>query len=181
MTPPPQAIRQLMPRESARFWAKVDKGDSPESCWLWTAYVSPDGYARFWVSPVKRLAHRVAYIDAVGQIPDGLQLDHLCKVRHCVNPTHLEPVSEAENKARGDGVASINRRKKTCLRGAPLHFRRPSKRWACREDLPHLPRTQTSGIPGSGRTTHWPPVSGLAACWFSSATSSSGPVISAPP
>jgi hypothetical protein len=86
--------------DEERFWAKVDKTDS---CWLWTAGAS-EGYGRFRVSrPTRRTlaAHRVAYEWLVGPIPDGLQLDHLCRNPSCVNPDHLEPVTNRENGRRG--------------------------------------------------------------------------------
>jgi hypothetical protein len=71
-------------------------------CWLWQACLDKQGYGRFarctgW----KDRAHRVSYELFVGFIPDGLVLDHRCRTRACVNPLHLEPVSDAENKRRG--------------------------------------------------------------------------------
>ena len=81
-----------------RFWAKVDKtGD----CWLWTAYVNYGGYGMFAVAGRPVRAHRWAWESLVGPIPDGLTIDHLCKVRRCVNPAHLEPVTLSENVRRG--------------------------------------------------------------------------------
>lgn len=80
-----------------RFWAKVEK---TEGCWNWTAYLDPQGYGRYNHNGRCRLAHRLAYIDRVGPIPDGLHLDHLCKNRRCVNPAHLEPVTAQENLRR---------------------------------------------------------------------------------
>lgn len=81
-----------------RYWPKVRKTDS---CWLWTAGHDADGYGRFSVSQRPQAAHRVAYILAHGHIPEGMQLDHTCRVRDCVNPAHLEPVTSGENTARG--------------------------------------------------------------------------------
>lgn len=87
-----------------RFWARVDKSSS--DCWLWAGKLNNRGYG---VLPVGRrslceartaLAHRFAYELLVGPIPEGLQLDHLCRVRHCVNPAHLEPVTPRENTRR---------------------------------------------------------------------------------
>lgn len=81
-----------------RFWDKVEKGNS---CWLWIGKRMPNGYARFKVGGCGIYAHRFAYELLVGPIPEGLQIDHLCRVRHCVNPRHLEPVTQRENKNRG--------------------------------------------------------------------------------
>lgn len=92
-------------RLEERFWSKVDKTDS---CWEWRGYLTK-GYANFRVAPQSRpdlqqkaLAHRVAYELLVGHIPDGMQLDHLCRNRRCVNPEHLEPVTQQENIRRGE-------------------------------------------------------------------------------
>ncbi len=79
---------------------------SPEpnsGCWLWTAGTGRGGYARLLGSDGKtKYAHRVAYMLLRGAIPHGLFLDHLCRVRCCVNPDHLEPVTCAENIRRGE-------------------------------------------------------------------------------
>ena len=94
-----------------RFWSKVDQnGPVPAHrpdlgpCWLWTAeYLMPNGYGQLGVGGAAggmQYAHRVAYELLVGPIPDGLEIDHLCFVRHCVNPDHLEPVTHAENVRR---------------------------------------------------------------------------------
>jgi hypothetical protein len=82
-----------------RFWEKVQKSDG---CWEWTAYRNQDGYGQF--SAVGRRvigAHRFAYELLVGEIPDGLHLDHLCRNPACVRPEHLEPVTPKVNTQRG--------------------------------------------------------------------------------
>lgn len=82
----------------ARFWAKVDQSGE---CWLWTANLTkPNGYGRFHLNDRMVLAHRLTYETFVGPIPDGMQLDHLCRVKQCVNPAHLEPVTNRENVLR---------------------------------------------------------------------------------
>ena len=74
------------------------------TCWLWGGAIGPKGYGAFGLGPRGSgcvRPHRFAYEHFVGPIPDGLQIDHLCRVRHCVNPDHLEVVTNAENTRRG--------------------------------------------------------------------------------
>ena len=84
-----------------RFWAKADRSGGDNSCWPWQAFRNEDGYGTFTrhhARPMK--AHRLAYEIAVGPIPDGLQIDHLCRNKACINPAHLEPVTQVENMRR---------------------------------------------------------------------------------
>lgn len=81
----------------SRFLAKVDKTGP---CWLWTAWIERNGYGRFWLDGRQQGAHRVAYELYVGPIAPELQIDHLCRVRSCVNPLHLEAVTASENTRR---------------------------------------------------------------------------------
>ena len=85
-----------------RFWPKVDK---TETCWIWIGAIGTGGYGNFWVGPDRlsdrMRAHRFAYESMVGPIPEGLDLDHLCRNRACVNPAHLEPVTRRVNLRRG--------------------------------------------------------------------------------
>lgn len=100
---------------AARFWVKVDKaGPAPEhhpdlgACWLWTAGTNRGGYGNWDFggrkTRIRKMAHRFAYELEVGPIPDGLHLDHLCRVRHCVRPSHLEAVTQQENNRRAAEV-----------------------------------------------------------------------------
>jgi hypothetical protein len=108
-----------------RFAAMVDKnGPVPEcrpelgSCWVATTSLKGDGYARITdARGVRILAHRWTYEQFVGPIPDGLQIDHLCRVRHCVNPDHLEPVTSRENTMRGTNFSAQKARQTHCIRG----------------------------------------------------------------
>lgn len=103
-----------------RFWSKVKKTDL---CWLWTAgrFPSSCGYYGCFRADGRNIrAHRYAYELLVGPIPEGLQLDHLCRNTLCVNPDHLEPVTARENNMRGFGVGAEHARKTHCHRGHPF-------------------------------------------------------------
>lgn len=84
------------------FWSKVAV-DVETGCWEWTAAKAKNGYAQFHFDQQTGYAHRFAYVTLVGPIPDGLDIDHLCRNRGCVNPAHLEPVTRSVNLRRGDG------------------------------------------------------------------------------
>lgn len=101
-----------------RFWQKVEK---TAGCWIWKAARDRDGYGFFTPIHGKHLrAHRVAYELLKGPIPEGLQIDHLCRNTSCVNPNHLEPVTHLENNRRGvTSFSARNRRKTHCPKGHP--------------------------------------------------------------
>jgi hypothetical protein len=86
-----------------RFWDKVALPDA-NGCLLWTAgRTGGKGYGSFWPTPARSVpAHQFAYELLVGPVPEGLELDHLCRVRACVAVAHLEPVTHQENVRRGD-------------------------------------------------------------------------------
>ena len=105
-----------------RFWEKVDKDPMiPGSCWIWKAMKNQKGYGRFCMTrsgvPFRAMAHRVAYESVLGLIPDGLQIDHLCRVRCCVNPSHMEPVTCKENVLRGFCPSAMSARATHCPGG----------------------------------------------------------------
>jgi hypothetical protein len=96
-----------------KFWQRINRTDS---CWLWTGPLSRDGYGVTHARKAGR-AHRLSWMLHRGPIPPGLQLDHLCRVRHCVNPDHLELVTSRENTLRGDSPAARRARQTHCQRG----------------------------------------------------------------
>lgn len=98
-----------------RFSARYEVND--DGCWLWTGPLEKTGYARMWHKGRNEFAHRFAYTQFVGQIPDAMQLDHLCRVRHCVNPAHVEPVTPRENTLRGTGPSAVNAQRTHCING----------------------------------------------------------------
>ncbi len=97
-----------------RFWAKVEK---TEGCWLWTGALDSDGYGNVNRSKKSVGAHRYAYELLVGPIPAGMVLDHICRNRRCVNPAHLDPVTNRENILRGEGACARHARKTHCVHG----------------------------------------------------------------
>jgi hypothetical protein len=97
-----------------RFWEKVHRS---ETCWLWTGTRNHGGYGMFKLDGKNRLAHRVAYEWESGEIRKGLYLDHLCHVRRCVRPSHLEPVTPQVNAHRSDSPVAMNAAKTHCMRG----------------------------------------------------------------
>lgn len=99
--------------------ARLTREDE-NGCWLWTGYVSTTGYANMKVRGKVSLAHRVSYEAFVGPIPAGFQIDHLCRVPSCVNPTHLEAVTPRENTLRSESIPSRFARRTHCKHGHPL-------------------------------------------------------------
>lgn len=89
-------------------------------CWLWNGSRDAGGYPTATIAARRGFAHRLVYELLVGVIPAGLELDHLCRVRHCVNPDHLEPVTKAENIRRSYGLGALRARQQQCRRGHPL-------------------------------------------------------------
>jgi hypothetical protein len=104
------------PRLPANFWSKVTPDET--GCWIWTGAISRRGYGQFAVNQRTKSTHRLAYTVLAGEIPNGLQIDHLChnpsecqpviasecKHRACCNPDHLEPVTSRVNIRRAMGL-----------------------------------------------------------------------------
>lgn len=89
-----------------RWWELVD--DSSHGCWLWQGNLNHKGYGRFHIKHSSVPAHVFGYEMIVGSIPEGLELDHICKVKDCVKPSHLEPVT---------GVVNVRRANTHCRKG----------------------------------------------------------------
>lgn len=110
----------LLGRFSSRY--VIDEN----GCWVWTAGATKAGYSQITYQRTKFYGHRLSYEHFVGPIPDGLVIDHLCRNTRCVNPTHLEPVTDRENILRGDTIPARYAARTHCEYGHPL----PSERTA---------------------------------------------------
>ncbi|KKM77260.1 hypothetical protein LCGC14_1371850 [marine sediment metagenome] len=100
---------------------EIVKGPEPTPCWLWTLSLRNNrGYGAVRLRGRNFLVHVASYLMHKGPIPNGLELGHLCHVRKCFNPDHLEPVTHTENVLRG---RSFNLEKTECLRGHPFRYR----------------------------------------------------------
>lgn len=87
--------------------------DKTEGCWLWLGTITPNGYGIYHYKGTRQSAHRAVYETKVGPIPEGFVIDHLCRNRACVNPDHLEPVTQKTNVNRGNQMIL----KTHCIRG----------------------------------------------------------------
>lgn len=101
-----------------RFYGRLIRQSN--GCLIWTGALTADGYGCVRVDGRAQYTHRVAYELNVGPIPDGHQIDHLCRRRACAEPTHLEAVTQRENVLRGEGPTAINARRTHCIRNHPL-------------------------------------------------------------
>lgn len=107
-------------RKSLRERMEEKTAIGPGGCWLWTGSISKEGYGRVRIGgldPKVELAHRATYELLVGPISAGLELDHLCRVRRCRNPAHLEPVTRRENLMRSPALTFRLHREGRCKRG----------------------------------------------------------------
>lgn len=116
--------------------------ETASGCWEWQGYTRQDGYARVTIRPTPttqetHLAHRLAYETWVGPIPEGLVIDHVCRNRACINPSHLEVVTQATNNQRGMAPSFQAQREQRCKRGHPYtpehsYFGSDGRRRSCR-------------------------------------------------
>jgi hypothetical protein len=106
----PLASSRVVGDDVTRFASYLAVGAPPAhapslgACWLWTGLLTADGYAVMASDLPTASAHRWSYRHHVAPIPDGLELDHLCRVRRCVNPWHLDPVPHAVNVKRANAA-----------------------------------------------------------------------------
>lgn len=118
----------------ARILSKFTIDDN--GCWIWTAAITGGGYGYINWQRKPQKAMRLLYDWLVGPIPDGYQLDHLCRVRACVNPEHLEPVTSRENTMRGENPSAAKAKQTHCYKGHEFDekntYRRPNGTRVCR-------------------------------------------------
>lgn len=116
---------------SQQFDQYIEKSSEENGCWIWTGAIygpprkdpNGGGYGQFhWrdLGGGGTLAHRYSYLRDVGEIPVGMHLDHLCSVRACVRPSHMEAVTPEENNRRGNSITARNMRKTHCIAGHPF-------------------------------------------------------------
>lgn len=129
----------LTEAQQQHFWLHIE--EAPSGCWEWAGHLIDHGYGMYRVGPRTKLrAHRIAWTLVNGPIANGLTLDHLCRNRLCVNPAHLEAVTNAENILRGASPTACNALKTHCPHGHEYTeentLRRRGKRecWQCRKD-----------------------------------------------
>lgn len=117
-----------------RFWSRVTIPSDPAGCWLWD-HVNNYGYGHLNTGTRRVHAHRYAYELLVGPIPDGLVIDHLCRDKACVNPLHLEAITQLENVRRGAAYWAA-REMPHCVKGHPRTpentYVRPNGTQCCR-------------------------------------------------
>ena len=104
----------MTPRQLNSF----DRRHMPEpntGCWLWIGGLKPDGYARF---NTRKTGHQMSFEHWIGKVPEGKEIDHICNMRCCVNPKHLQAITHKENIAKS-GAWEFNRKKTNCPKGHP--------------------------------------------------------------
>lgn len=112
-TPAPFTSKQL-----ARFWAKIDRSGGDDSCWFWTASRTPKGYGQIRVRQEQWTAHRMMWFITHGSLPSWpMVIDHICKVKHCVNPSHLRVLHTTDNILRSNEPRIVAHRKNQCTKG----------------------------------------------------------------
>ena len=112
----------LTEKDRSRFWKYVEKPIFNNlDCWKWKGYKNIKGYGQIWVKPKLYPAHRISFLMYKGSIPNGMVLDHICRIRNCVNPWHLRVVTVKENVLCGIGKPAILAAMKICSKGHPFN------------------------------------------------------------
>lgn len=155
---------RIVGNDEKRFWSKVDKATAapdhrPElgNCWKWVGGLNDSGYGLFHSgraadgSRKHWLAYRWSFLQEHGSLPEGdMQLDHLCRNRPCVRPSHLEPVTPRENVLRGESPAAQQARQTACRNGGhPLRMGKDGKRYCptCAREKHLRQYRQSRGLP----------------------------------
>lgn len=112
---------QITEKIEKRFWSKVSLPDEG-GCMSWLASKNPFGYGQIKVGFRPVVAHRVSYALRVGTVPEGMEIDHLCRNRVCVAPNHLEAVTHRVNMLRGKTIGAENSRKTHCKHGHEFSY-----------------------------------------------------------
>lgn len=112
-------VDEFLRRKFLRRRARIVRRNEWE-CWIWQGCPDEKGYGGFACRERAYKAHRLSYTIFVGPIPPDLVIDHLCRTRNCVNPEHLEPVTDVENIRRGEAITIIQDRKTHCKYGHPF-------------------------------------------------------------
>ena len=105
-----------------RFLSRVDK-EGPGGCWIWKGYMKPDQYGQILIGSKMLQAHRASFQLFVGEIPDGMQIDHLCHCKACVNPAHLRLATPSENQFN----RPLNKNSSSGYKGVSWH--KCTQRW----------------------------------------------------
>jgi hypothetical protein len=132
----PKSIPTLTPAQQEAFWNKVEVPHQPSCCWHWTGSIDPTGYGKFKIYQhslaYNRKVHRIAFTLLIGEIPDDLTIDHLCRNRGCVNPDHMQLVTLGDNIRRSNGLSRRLHRGDTCQHGHTEIYITASGKRSCR-------------------------------------------------
>lgn len=114
----PLIIKRVYPKRALSLKERIEnKILKTDKCWLWQGEIRKNGYGSIRINKKNYTIHRVYYELNKGQIPTGLTIDHLCRIKNCINPDHLEPVTLIENLKRGYGIGVQNSNKTYCPKG----------------------------------------------------------------
>lgn len=115
-----QQARERFDEKAVKRLLRYLKPTTKKKCWNWKGNIGVNGYGVFFYHGKSYKAHQVSYRIFIGEVGNGLVLDHLCRNTKCVNPSHLEAVTQKENILRGTGAPSKNAAKTKCKHGHRL-------------------------------------------------------------